>query len=45
MFASQKAHMDATKRILRYVRGTNEYGMTLKPSQNSLQLADFVDVD
>jgi histone deacetylase 1/2 len=45
MFAPQKTHMDALKWILRYIQGTSEYGMTLKPSQNGLQLADFVDVD
>ncbi len=37
--------MDATKRILCYIWRTSEYGMTLKHSQNGLQLVDFVDVD
>ncbi len=45
MFAPQKARMDGAKWILHYIQGTSEYGMTLKPNQNGLQLADFVDVD
>lgn len=45
MYVPQRAHMDATKRILCYIWRTSEYGMTLKHSQNGLQLVDFVDVD
>lgn len=44
MHAPKESHWQAVKRILRYLRGTDHYGLTLSPSSN-LRLTSFCVAD
>ncbi|KAE8657094.1 hypothetical protein F3Y22_tig00116997pilonHSYRG00993 [Hibiscus syriacus] len=45
MHEPRESHLQAAKRILRYLAGTTEYGLLFKPSKETLRVVAFADTD